>query len=90
VETPEPLVTLGEFPVGGRLLLRTKKDWRVAAVSRVVEDVVVLSVASPSGNTYRVRRKITAELRFDGLIPLLVGEVADEWRENFSSYDSRW
>jgi hypothetical protein len=90
VETPEPAVTLGEFPVGGRLLVRTKKDWRVAAVSRVVEDVVVLSVASPSGNTYRVRRKITAELRYDGLIPLLVGGVADEWRENFSSYDSRW
>jgi hypothetical protein len=90
VETPEPEITLRELAIGGRLLLRTKKDWRVAAVSRVVEDVVVLSVASPRGGTYRVRRKITAELRYDGLIPLLVADVADEWRDNFSSYDTRW
>lgn len=90
METPKAELTLGEFPIGGRLLLRTKKDWRVAAVARVVEDVVVLSVASPRGGTYRVRRKITAELRYDGLIPLLVGDISDEWRENFSSYDPRW
>ena len=90
MEAPKTELTLGEFPIGGRLLVRSKKDWRVAAVSRVMEDIVVLSVASPRGGTYRLRRNITAELRYDGLIPVLESDTADEWRDNFSSYDVRW
>lgn len=90
MEPAEVKMTLADMPLGGRLLLRSKKDWRVAVVSRIAEDKVTISVASPGGYCYRLRRPLDAELSLDGKIPFLIIESAEPWRENFSTYDSRW
>ena len=86
-----PPATLASLPLGGRLLIRLKKDWRAAAVVRRIDEIAVLSVASPGGHSYRVRRPLDAGLGYDGKIPFLVCEFdAEPWRQNFSSYDLRW
>ena len=69
--------TLGSLPLGSRLILRSKKDWRTAAVIAVTEDRITLSVASPSGYTYRMYRPYDTPIVFDGSIPLLNGGT---WR----------
>ena len=83
-------MTLGTLPVGSRLLVRSKVDWRFAAVARSVEAKVVLTVASPSGHNYRLHRDPALPLSIEGSIPVLVADFADTWRENFSRYDARW
>lgn len=90
MEATENQLTLGEFPLGGRLLVRSKKDWRFAVVSRKTEEFVSLSIASPSGYNYRVRRTADLEVLFDGRIPFLLADHGDTWRDNFSGYDTRW
>lgn len=90
MESTETLRTLGHFPVGCRLLVRSKKDWRFAVVCRKTEEYISLSVASPKGGNYRLRRAADLELSFDGLVPFLVANETDAWRENFSPYDVRW
>jgi hypothetical protein len=90
VEPAQTQITLASIPLGGRLLVRSKKDWRVAVVCRIGEDQVTISVASPRGSCYRLRRPMTASISFDGRIPFLVIEDSDTWRENFSTYDVRW
>ncbi len=82
--------TLGEFQIGSRLLIRTKKDWRTAVISQFCEEKVTLIVCSPSGRTYRLRRNLEVEIVFDGKIPILKIEVEENWRENFTKYDFRW
>ena len=82
--------TLGEFPIGARLLVRTKKDWRVAVVSQFYEEKATLIVCSPNGRTYRLRRLLEVEIIFDGEIPILKTDLDEDWRENFSKYDFRW
>ncbi|MDQ3755608.1 MAG: hypothetical protein M3371_12860 [Acidobacteriota bacterium] len=79
--------TLASLPLGARLILRCRKDWRAAAVVAINLEQVTLSVASPSGHTYRVRRPADAALSFAGSLPLL-GEGA--WRATFARYDRRW
>jgi len=81
---------LNSLPIGARLLVRSKKDWRTAAISKIVEDRVVLTVCSPTGRTYRLRRELNAEIFFEGIIPILKPDLAENWRENFSLYDRRW
>jgi hypothetical protein len=83
-------LTLSSIPLGGRLLVRSKTDWRVAVVARIGEDQITISVASPTGYNYRLRRATDALISFDGRIPFLVIEDTEAWRENFSSYDVRW
>jgi hypothetical protein len=90
VETSPTLKTLRELPIGARLLIRSKTDWRSAVVSRFDLEIVVLSVCSPSGRTYRLRRNLEAEIIFDGRIPILKIETEEDWRENFTKYDFRW
>ncbi len=90
METSETKITLASIPLGGRLLVRSKKDWRVAVVSRIGEDQITISVASPTGYNYRLRRALDASISFDGRIPFLVIEESDTWRDNFSAYDMRW
>ena len=90
MESAETQITLGEFPLGGRLLVRTKKDWRFAVISRKTEEFISLSIASPKGGNYRIRRAVDLVIAFDGLVPFLHAEFADTWRENFSAYDTRW
>ncbi|HZB45938.1 MAG TPA: hypothetical protein VE360_11860 [Pyrinomonadaceae bacterium] len=81
--------TLGSLPVGARLVVRCRKDWRAATVAAFEPEAarVVLNVASPSGHTYRLRRPPDALLSFDGAIPLL-GEGV--WRVQLARYDVRW
>lgn len=80
-------LTLGSLPLGSRLILRSRKDWRTAAIVAVNVDRITLSVASPSGYTYRMYRPLDAPLVYDGSIPLL-----DEggWRFGLARYDVRW
>ena len=84
-------MTLGDFPIGGRLLVRSKKDWRVAVVSRKSDEgTVSISIASPSGYCYRIHRSAEVRLTFDGGIPYLPKDNTEPWRENFTGYDARW
>lgn len=83
-------VTLSELPVGSRLVVRSKVDWRFAAVSKFVEERVVLTVCSPKGGTYRLRRQSDTILVRDGLLYVLPYDCEDTWRDNFGRYDSRW
>ena len=90
MELAEAQITLAKIPLGGRLLVRSKTDWRVAVVCRIAEDKITISVASPKGYNYRLRRPLDAVVDFDGRIPYLIADTAETWRENFSSYDVRW
>lgn len=82
---------LGQLPIGARLILRCRKDWREAVVSQFYEDKAILTVVSASGKTYRVRRQIDLPLVFEGKIPILTDHCEElEWRENLVKYDSRW
>ncbi|MEP7036883.1 MAG: hypothetical protein ABI891_00940 [Acidobacteriota bacterium] len=90
METPETKITLCDLPLGARLIVRTKKDWRFAVVSRFDEEKATLIICSPSGRTYRLRRLLDAEIVYDGEIPILKIEIDENWRENFSRYDFRW
>jgi len=90
LETTEPQITLRELPIGARLLIRSKTDWRVAVVSQFYEEKATLIVCSPNGRTYRLRRLIEMEIVFDGKIPILKSDSEDNWRDNFSKYDARW
>ncbi|HEX8473106.1 MAG TPA: hypothetical protein VF666_03680 [Pyrinomonadaceae bacterium] len=85
--TPENFLTLSSLPVGSRLILRCRKDWRDATITAIEPDKIVLSVGAPTGRTYRVRRPHDAPLSLDGSIPVL-GEGA--WRIGLARYDCRW
>ncbi len=76
------------LPVGARLVLRCRKDWRAATVVAVTLEAVTISVFSPTGRTYRVRRPPDAPISFDGPIPLL-GDRG-HWRTDLARYDTRW
>lgn len=78
------------MPLGARLLVRSKKDWRQAVVARQTDDFVTVSVASPTGYSYRLRRDAECDVVFDGSIPILAAEQQDDWRSNFSLADPRW
>ena len=90
--TDETVLTLGSLPLGARLVLRCRKDWRTAAVAAFEHDLerVVLTVASPSGHNYRVRRPADSPLAFDGAIPILSDRGPDVWRVSLARYDARW
>ena len=90
LEITKTQITLRELPVGARLLIRSKKDWRVAVVSQFYEEKATLIVCSPNGRTYRLRRLLEMEIIFDGTIPILKIEAEENWRENFTKYDVRW
>ena len=86
-----PARTLAELPLGARLVLRCRKDWRAATVAVIELEQVTLAVCSPTGHTYRVRRPAAAPLDFDGHIPLLGGDAKHtHWRVGFARYDLRW
>ena len=82
--------TLGDLPVGSRIVVRSRIDWRPAAIARVSEDKVVLTVLSPSGCSYRLRRDPASAVNYDGAIAVLLADHADTWRENFTPFDVRW
>jgi hypothetical protein len=82
--------TLGALPLGAHLVLRCRKDWRTATVIRVEPDKITLSVSSPTGRIYRMRRPPDAPLSFDGHIPLLGTGHHCDWRAALARYDARW
>jgi hypothetical protein len=86
-ENTENVLQLGSLPVGARLILRCRKDWRDAVVAAVSLEAITLSVGSPSGHTYRLRRPPDSLLFLDGSIPVL-GEGC--WRAGRVRYDLRW
>jgi hypothetical protein len=90
VEAAKTQITLDQVGVGSRLLVRSRVDWRFAAVSRIADDRVVLTVCSPTGRTYRLRRELDAQINLQGVVPVLAHESTEDWRENFSRYDHRW
>lgn len=90
MEITETQITLRELPIGARLLIRSKTDWRTAVVSQFYEEKATLIVCSPSGRTYRLRRLIEMEIVFDGKIAILKSDLDENWRDNFSKYDVRW
>lgn len=86
-ESTENILTLADLPVGARLVLRCRKDWRDATIIAVSLEKITLSVGSPLGHTYRVRRPSDSLLSLDGSIPVL-GEGC--WRVGRVRYDLRW
>jgi hypothetical protein len=88
VSTPSThTLTLAALPVGARLILRCRKDWRDATVVAASLEAVTLSVGSPTGRTYRVRRPPDSPLSFEGSIPVL---GSGSWRACLVHYDRRW
>lgn len=85
----ENSMTLGDLVVGFRVLFKSKKEWRSAVVTRKSDEFVSLSVASPSGYSYRIRRQSNLSIKFDGDVPLIATR-GDRWRESLSKYDPRW
>jgi hypothetical protein len=90
MEASENQLSLNQLPLGARLLVRSKKDWRSAVVSKSDEAKITLIVCSPSGRTYRVRRALETKITFEGRIPILKVSSKENWRQNFSKYDMRW
>ena len=89
LETTEIIITLADLQIGSRLLVKSKKDWRSAVISKIIDETVTLTVSSPTGFSYRLRRNLQTEIHFDGEIPILEND-SKEWRENFVKYDVRW
>lgn len=89
-----PPLTLAALCVGARLIVKCKRDWRTASVSRVGETHVVINVHSPKGGTYRIRRPLDTILQTDGAIPLLRATDAEceraSWLSGLADYDARW
>jgi hypothetical protein len=90
MEPSEIQITLREMPLGGRLMVRSKKDWRTAVVSRIGEEKVVISISSPTGHQYRLHRMFDCEVVIEGNIPFLKCDEPENWRDNFTTYDFRW
>jgi hypothetical protein len=85
--TASTSITLSALPTGARLIVRCRADWRVATVSESNLERITLSVGSPSGRTYRIRRPPETIVSLDGSIPIL-GEGT--WRAALARYDARW
>jgi len=82
--------TLASLPVGSRLLVRSRTDWRSAAIARKIDERIVLTVCSPSGHAYRLRRDGDCVVLNDGPLYLLNSDEPDVWLDNFAKYDWRW
>lgn len=87
-ETLTATGVLADLPVGARLLVRSKIDWRFATVARTNPEKITLTVCSPSGRTYRLRREPDLILNLDGPIPI-AGDPGS-WRSGLARYDLRW
>lgn len=81
---------LSDLTVGSRLVVRSKVDWRFASISKYDGKRIVITVASPTGFSYRLRRDLDTEIEFEGSVPVLKYDAEDTWRDNFGRYDTRW
>lgn len=83
-------ILLSELPVGTRLLIRTKKDWRSAVISRVGETDVALRVCCSSGRTYWTKRASEMPVVREENIFRLETIADEDWRANFAKFEVRW
>jgi hypothetical protein len=90
MESAKTKITLDKLPIGSRLMVRSRVDWRFAAVSKIADGRVVLTVCSPKGRTYRLRRDFDAEVDLFGQIPVLKSPLGRDFPGNLGSYDLRW
>lgn len=90
MEPAKDQITLDQLPIGSRLVVRSKVEWRFAAVSKIADARVVLTVCSPTGRTYRLWRDMDSEVFLEGTVPVLLYDEPDDWRENFGRFDRRW
>lgn len=79
---------LADLPIGARLLVRSRTDWRFATVAAATPDRITLTVCSPGGRTYRLRRDPELPIHLDGNIPI-AGDQGS-WRISLARYDLRW
>ncbi|QQS32487.1 MAG: hypothetical protein IPM50_12630 [Acidobacteriota bacterium] len=87
---PAETLRLSDLPLGGRLLVRAKTEWRNAAISRIGDERVSISVESRRGRTYKIFRHPDTEVaKTRTLFYLICGELPD-WRTNFLTPDPRW
>ena len=90
METISSPTTLRELPVGTRLLLRTRKDWRSAVISRTGETDVALRVCCSSGRTYWTKRDCETAVILEQNILRVETLTKEDWRENFAKFETRW
>jgi len=88
--TASTQITLRELPVGTRLIIRTRKDWRSAVISRTGERDVALRVCCSSGRTYWTRRDSEMFVLKEENIFRLETIAEDDWRTNFARFETRW
>lgn len=81
------LTTLASLPIGARLIVQCRADWREAVVAAITDERITLSILAPSGRTYRIRRPPDAPLTFEGALPIL---GAGSWRALLARSDKRW
>lgn len=90
MEPAEVIVRLSQIPIGGRLMVRSRVDWRTAVVAKHGEEKTTLAVASASGRCYRIYRSLDSLVTCDGNIAVLYSERSEPWKENMLRLDSRW
>lgn len=88
----QSVLTLKDLHLGCRLLYRSRENWRTAAIARMGNEFATLTVCSPKGRTYRLKRAIDAPVSVEGALLILQAESHpdEHWKENFGNYDSRW
>jgi hypothetical protein len=90
VDPIENGLTLADLPLGGRLLVRSRSDWRTAAVALITSEKITISISSPKGTTYRIHRAPDQSLRIEQGFILMDRGLEEEWKPNFAIYDVRW
>lgn len=89
MEPPETL-KLGDLPLGGRILVRSKTEWRNAAIARIGDERISISVESRRGRTYKIFRHPETEVAKESAFFYLVCGEEPNWKLNFLSPDRRW
>lgn len=93
-DTSRAANSLAALPVGARLIIRCRADWRTACVSHSTSERITIIIHSPRGGTYRIRRPPDTPLQFDNSIPILNITDAEcrraTWLGGMAIYDVRW
>jgi len=90
VDTAENVARLADLPLGGRLLVRSRTDWRTAVVASITTERITISISSPKGRNYLIHRLPEQTLRFEKGFFLMDRGSEEAWRANFAIYDLRW
>lgn len=89
MESPKTL-KLSDLPLGGRLLVRSKTEWRNASISRIADERIAISVESRRGRTYKIFRHPETEVAKDEMLCYLVCGDPPDWRTHLMHTDRRW